>query len=111
MHGVVRPLSIVGLRVDGFVGSNVRVAEKIAGGHDDVAERGDPVDGSQAILRPLGVVSRFGTVSDEKRGEGREETLTEMPFSVSVLRIHPGGVGLLHERIPVLRRAAEKRRR
>ena len=33
-----------------------------------------------------------------------------MPFSVSVLRIHPCRVSLLHERIPVLRRIAEEKK-
>lgn len=37
-----------------------------------------------------------------------QETLTQVPLSVPILRIHPRGVGLLHERIPILRRAAEK---
>ena len=58
-HGVVCSLSVVRLGVHGLVGSNVRVAEKIAGRDDDVTERGDSVNGSQAILRPLGVVRRF----------------------------------------------------
>ena len=31
---------------------------------------------------------------------------TQVPFPVSVLRVHPCGVGLFHEGIPVLRRAA-----
>jgi hypothetical protein len=45
MDGIVLSLGIVG-NFDGLVGSDVRIAEKIAGRHDDVTEDGDVVDGS-----------------------------------------------------------------
>lgn len=69
IHGVVRPLSDVRC-VCGFVGSDVRVAEKITRRHDDITERGDIIDCSEPILRPLGVVRRFVTVSTEINGRG-----------------------------------------
>lgn len=67
VHGAERPLSVVRLGIHRLVRSDVCVAEKIAGGHDDVAERGHVVNGPEAILRSLGVVRRFGTVRDGKR--------------------------------------------
>lgn len=104
---VVCPLGVVRVGIDGLVGSDVGVAEEVAKGDDDVTERGDVVNGSEAVLRPLGIVRRFGQVSDGE-GWGGQKRLTQMPLSVSVLGIDPCGVGLLHERIPVLRRAAGK---
>ena len=64
MHGIVRPLRVVG-DVDRFVRPDVRVTEKIAGRDYDVTERGDAFNGSEPILRSLGVVRRFVTVSME----------------------------------------------
>jgi len=87
IHGVVWPLSVVGLSVNRLVGSNVCVAEEIAGWNDDATERGEVIDGSEAILRSLGVVRR------------------QVPLSIAALRVYPRRVGLLHERIPILRRA------
>lgn len=75
------------LRVDGPVGPDVRVADKIAGRNDDITERWDVVNGSKTVLRSLGVVRR------------------EVPFSVSVLGIYPSGVSLFHEGVPILGRA------
>lgn len=56
-HRVARSLRAVG-SVERSVGPDVRIAEKIAGGHRNVTERGDVVNCSKAILRPLGVVRR-----------------------------------------------------
>jgi hypothetical protein len=72
MQGVVRPLSVV-WHLDGFVGSNVRIAQKIAGRHDNVTERRDVVNGSKAVLRSLGVVRRFVTVSMERTERGEKD--------------------------------------
>ena len=86
VHGSVRPLSVVRLRVDRLIGSDVRVAEKISRRDHDVAERGDVVNGSEVILRPLGVVRRFRAVSDGKRekegGRGSLRCHFLFPFSV-----------------------------
>ena len=68
IHRAERLLGVVRLRVDRLVGSDVRVAEKITGGDYDITERGDVVNGSEAILRSLGVVRRFGTVRNGRRG-------------------------------------------
>jgi len=46
MCRVVRPLGVVGFRVYGFVGSDIRITEEIAGRDDDVTECGDVVGGS-----------------------------------------------------------------
>lgn len=46
IRGIVCPLSVVGFRVHGLVGSDVRVAEKISGRYNDIKQRGDLVDGS-----------------------------------------------------------------
>lgn len=70
MHGVVRSMSAVG-RVDRFAGPDVGVAEKIARRDHDVTEAGDVVNGSELILRSLGVIRRFVMVSKEI-GEGRK---------------------------------------
>lgn len=86
MQGIVWPLGVMGC-VDGPVGPDVRVAEKIAGRNDDITERWDVVNGSKTVLRSLGVVRR------------------EMPFSVSVLGVYPSGVCLFHEGVPILGRA------
>lgn len=75
IYRAVHPLSVVRLGVNRLIGSDVRVAEKVAGRDDDVAERGYIVNGSEAILRSLGVVRRFGTVSDERQ-YGRQERHT-----------------------------------
>ena len=86
VHGAERPLSVVRLGINRLIRSDVRVAEKIAGGHDDVTERGHVVNGSEAILRSLGVVRRFETVSDGRRGKGGGGCLLRchflFPFSV-----------------------------
>jgi hypothetical protein len=107
VDGVVRSVGGVGLCVDGLVGPDVRVAEKIAGRDGDVMERGDIVNSSQVILRSLGEIRRFATVSGAKRRE-RREALTQMPLPVSILRVDPCGVCLLHERIPVSGRVAAR---
>lgn len=60
------------LRVDGSVGPDVRVAEKIAGRNDNITERWDVVNSSKTVLRSLGVVCRFFAMSME-RTEGREK--------------------------------------
>lgn len=85
IHGAERLLGTVGVRIDRLIGSDVRVAEKIAGGDYDITERGDVVNGSEAILRSLGVVRRFGTVRNGGRGAGRRGLLRchfLFPFSV-----------------------------
>lgn len=64
IQGIVRPLNAV-RDVDGFVGPDVRVAEEIARGNDDVTERGAVINRSEPIFRSLGVVRRFVTVSME----------------------------------------------
>jgi hypothetical protein len=83
VDGVVRSVGGVGLCVGRLVGPDVRVAEKIAGRDGDVMERGDIVNSSQVILRSLSEIRR------------------QMPLPVSILRVDPCGVCLLHERIPV----------
>jgi len=80
-------LGVVRVGVDGLVGSDVGVAEEVPKGNDDVTEGGDVVNGPEAVLRPLGVVRR------------------QVPLSVSALGVDPGGVCLLHERVPILGRA------
>ena len=100
MHRIVCPPGVV-WRVDRFVGPYVCIAEKIAWRNNDVTECRDIINGPEAVFRPLGVVRRFVVVSGEGR-RGRDVMPTEMPFSVSVLRIHPGGVCLFHEWIPIL---------
>jgi len=73
IHGVVRPLSVVRLRVNGLVGSDVRVAEKITGGYHDVTESRNVVNGFEAILRSLSVVRRFAAVSSgQDPGKARD---------------------------------------
>ena len=64
IDGVVGPLGVVRVCIDGLVGSDIGVAEKVAMGDYDVTERGHVVNGSEAVLRPLGIVRRFGRVSD-----------------------------------------------
>jgi len=83
MHGIVHPLTVV-LRVDRFIGSDVRVAEKIAGGDRDVTKCGDIINGSEAIFRPLGVICRFAAVSNGvNRWEGHLlRCHFRFPFSV-----------------------------
>ena len=107
VHGAERSLGVVRLGVNRLIGSDVRVAEKIAGGDYDVTERGDVVNGSEAILRSLGVVRRFATVSNGER-ERRREMRTQVPLSVAILGVDPCRVGLLHEGIPIFRGAAGK---
>lgn len=62
VRGVVRSLSVERVHVNRLIGSDVRVAEKIAWRDHDVTEHGDIVNGPEAILRSLGVVRRFATV-------------------------------------------------
>ena len=85
VDGVVRSVGGVGLCVDGLVGPDVRVAEKIAGRDGDVIERGDIVNSSQVILRSLSEIRRFATVSGAKRREDERRLLRchfRFPFSV-----------------------------
>ena len=107
IHGAEGPLSVVRFGVKRLIRPDVRVAEKIAGGDYDVTERGHVVNGSKAILRSLGVVRRFATVSNGKR-KGKRDMLTQVPLSVSTLRVDPCRIGLLHEGIPIFRGAAGK---
>ena len=67
IHGDVRPLSVVGVRVYGFVGSDVGVAEKVPRRNDDITECRDIVNGPQVFLSPLGIVRRFAKVNGGKQ--------------------------------------------
>ena len=86
IRGVVYPLGVVGFRVYGLVGSDVRIAEKVARGDDDVTEGRDIVNGPQVVLRSLGVVRRFAKGKRRRTRRGAKGRSLRchflLPFSV-----------------------------